>query len=454
MKPFQQRFEDAIVLLEDNQPVDALAIASELIEEEPDNPDPAILIAMALYKAKRQGAAMLVYEAAIKRAPNRASLYSNMACCLIEQSPEKALEYLEAAEKIQPMVVNTLANLCSVHCSLGNYDTSLEYADRCLSIDPNNSDAIYNSSLVLLGQGNWAEGWPRWDVSLGNKFRKEREYNPEEYRWEPGMKKGETVVIYGEQGLGDEVMFASMLPRVKDTGAKEIIVQCDKRLEGLFRRSFPQFTIEGSRGSEWRDWYERVDAKLEMGGLGKYFATEPFSGTAYLTADPLRRKQWRVLLDSLGDKPKIGIAWNGGSPNTGEKKRSIPLEKWRTVFAGIDAEFVSLEYREGEAFPFIHEFPWGTRTQDYDDTAALVSELDLVIAVTTTVVDLCGALGKECWALVPEVPPWRYAHDGDGMFFYDSVRVFRSKGDWAPVMQEVVDAWNKRGIRETEQRVA
>jgi len=453
MKTFKQRFEDAIVLLEKGQYVDVLGIASGLAEEDPESPDPAILMAMALYKSKHQGAAMLLYEAAIRRAPNRAPLYSNMACCLIEQSPEKALDLLDKAESLQPHAATTLANLCSVHCSLGNYDKSLDYAERCLALEPGNPDATYNSALVMLAIGNWAEGWPRWDVSLGNKFRKEREYSSRETRWNPDDCDGQTVVIYGEQGLGDEIMFASMLPK-ENHGAKEIVIDCDKRLEGLFRRSFPQFRVEGGRHSEWRDWHETVDAKLEMGGLGTLFAPEPFRTSAYLTADPLRRMQWRALLDSLGPKPKIGIAWNGGSPNTGEKKRSIPLEQWESVFSSIDAEFVSLEYKDGEANPRVHIFPWGTRTQDYDDTAALVSELDLVIAVTTTVVDLCGALGKECWALVPEVAPWRYATSGEKMFFYDSVKVFRSKGDWTHVMKEVCDAWHQRGICEAQQRVA
>ncbi len=432
------------MLLEDKKPVEALVIGSELVEEQPDNPDPAIIVAMALYNAKRPGAAILAYESAIRRAPNRGPLYSNLACCMIFQAPEKALALLEKAESLQPDNPTTLANLCSTHSALGNYETALDYAERCLSVNPGNADATYNSSLALLGLGRWKEGWERWNVSLGNRFREERNYSENEYRWTPGEKEGETVVIYGEQGLGDEVMFASLLPRIRDTGAHEIIIECDKRLEGLFRRSFPQFTVSGTRGKEWCDWYERVDAKLEMGGLGGFFAPEPFSGGAYLKADPLRRKQWRVLLDSLGDKPKIGIAWNGGSADTGARKRSISLDQWRPVFAGIKAEFVSLEYREGEALPFIHDFPWGTRTLDYDDTAALVSELDLVISVTTTVVDLCGALGKECWALVPKVPPWRYAHEGEKMFFYDSVRVFRSKGEWAPVMREIVDAWKSR----------
>ena len=443
---FEKRMKDALVLLEDGEFSSAIDLASELIIERPTEADPIIVAAVSLYKVGKPGLAAMMYEAALQRAPDRAHVYSNLACCIVQNHPEEALRLLRKGLDYDQKAPTLLANMCSAHLALGHYAEALEWARKCLEVDPGNRDATYNSSLALLGQGAWRKGWQRYDVSLGNRHRKELFFNPNERRWSPDMKGVGTLVVYPEQGLGDEILFASMFEHLRDADRKELIIQCDPRLEGLFKRSFPWATVSGTRDREWCDWYERVDAKLEMGGLGSYFAPNVFRKEKFLEADPCRRTMWRALFNGMGKKPKIGLAWSGGNADTGARKRSIPVEQLTPLVMGVDADFFSLEYRGEGCPPAIHDLRYGTRTRDYDDTAAMVSELDLIVSVTTTVVDLCGALGKECWALAPSIPPWRYGFSGDKMHFYDSVKVFRQKDgeEWAPVIDRVTKALKER----------
>lgn len=124
--------------------------------------------------------------------------------------------------------------------------------------------------------------------------------------------------------------------------------------------------------------------------------------------------------------------------STGKKKRSLSLEDFAPILKAIPATWVSLQYRDGreeiKAFEDkhgirIHDWPRATQTKDYDDTAALVAELDLVISVTTAVVHLSGAIGKECWCLAPSKPRWFYGLEGE-LPWYKSVKMFRQKAEW------------------------
>jgi hypothetical protein len=174
---------------------------------------------------------------------------------------------------------------------------------------------------------------------------------------------------------------------------------------------------------------------------------EDFPGTPYLIADHERRIQWKALFDTFR-RPVIGITWTGGSKHTGKVKRSLTLEKLLPVFKSIDATWVSLEYHDRSAdleeFEMEHgvrilDYPRATRagaTQDYDDLAALVSELDLVISVTTAVVHLSGGLGKECLCLAPHKARWFYGLKGEDIPWYKSVKLFRQSdtGIW-PIEQ-------------------
>src|SRR6185436_5288751 len=230
---------------------------------------------------------------------------------------------------------------------------------------------------------------------------------------------------------------------------------CDKRLETLFKRSFNCPTY-GTRYKDEHKWAqdETFDSHIAIGALPQFYRKndEDFPGTPYLKPNPVMCVQWRALLDSLGKRMKVGIAWNAGRPHTFTARRSVSLETLAPLFE-LDADFISLEYRppEGHEKYGIHHWPWGVECYDYDQTASLVSELDLVISVTTTVHHLAGALGKECWVLVPERSLWQ--QNRNVFMWANSVELFRQKGSWP--IHKLVEKLSSRlsthqGTKDTE----
>jgi ADP-heptose:LPS heptosyltransferase len=169
-----------------------------------------------------------------------------------------------------------------------------------------------------------------------------------------------------------------------------------------------------------------------------------FSGIPYLKACPERKSQWKAELSKLGNRKKVGIAWNGGLKDTFKERRSLDLEQLLPILSQ-DCTFISLEYKnpheladfEQEHGIKIHHFPEATESRDYDDTAALVDELDLVISVQTAVVHLAGALGKPCWTLTPNKPNWRYATPR--FMWSESVELFRQGKAWDEPIKSIVE---------------
>lgn len=443
---YRQRLGRAKYLLDIGDLGEAAKVANECIEDSPEDPLAVFLCAQSAFKQGRLGEASILYDRASVLDPERPEIWNNLGCALIYIDRERAKKCFLKAWQYDKKDVIAIANMVSIEAGAGEHKRALAWADKALEIDPFNKDALYNSALSMLAEGSWKEGWERYRVSLGNRFREPRNYHQgmETPRW-PG--KGGTVVIYGEQGLGDEIMFASMIDRAVKN-ADRVIIDCDEKLKGLFQRSFPETTVYGTRWSEGVTWppKEGVTHRMEIGGLGELYAPQPFRRGAYLKPCPQRKLQYKALLKSMDKKTlKVGIAWNAGSRTTEGARRSLTVEQLKPILDVKGVEFISLEYKnpaEAIAGTTIHHFPWATLTRDYDDTAALVSELDLVIAPTTTVVDLCGSLGKECWVIAPECPPWRYWGDTDQMYFYKSVKVFRKDGRWP--IGEVADCLSQR----------
>lgn len=434
-----------------------IALADEAIQHKPDCPEAFFLLGRAATQSKLYGLATQLYHIGTKLAPNVAPMWNNLGVTLQERDEEGAYKAFRKAYELNPKMTSALSSLCAVCVSMGRYDEALNWAELCLKEDASAKDALYNSSLALLALGRWAEAWPKYNVCLGIKDRNTRNYHGEEPtpRWNPDTMPRATVVIYGEQGIGDEIMFASMIPdaiKAAEEGGGRVILETDARLEGLYKRSFPGVTVYPTRGQNICEWvlHEKPTARLECGGLGDFFGAEPRRGGAFLEADSAKRAMARAWLDSVApaNKRRIGIAWTGGSWATGRRQRSLPLEALGPLLSAPDVEWFCLEYDDPrddlEAIERLHGVKihdprsFVARKADYDDTAAFVSELDLVIAPTTSVVDLCGALGVPVWAFAPHAPPWRYSDvlGPDKMFWYESATVFRQKdkGLWgAPI---------------------
>jgi hypothetical protein len=270
--------------------------------------------------------------------------------------------------------------------------------------------------------------------------------------WDGSSLEGRRILVYHEQGLGDQIMFASCL---YDLLARkcDCVFECSAKLERLFRRSFPKATVvvasQKSSDISYLKDLPACDYQVAAGSLPMFLRrrSEDFPRhQGYLTADNQRIDYWRQRLSALGRGRTIGLAWTGGAHHTNRARRSLQLEQLLPLMRTTGFEFVSPQYmdptdeirllRERHGITVHH---WREAIDDYDETAALVCALDLVVSVQTAIVHLAGSLGRPVWVLVPSTPEWRYLAEGDRMPWYPSVRLFRQlRGEgWAPVVDHI-----------------
>ena len=441
----------------------AAAAADEAVKNDPARAEAIYLIAQAMRQAGNEGTAQTLLTMASKLEPKRPAIWLALGQCMSERHPKEAYQAGLKALSLNPpaaIEADAFSLLCNVSSVLGRNAEALDWAKRFKDRYGVHGEVSHNESFALMALGRWAEGWREFKASYGLANRSKRNYHAgkETPRWNPDKHEGAVVVIHGEQGIGDEIMYASMIDKAIEAAeakGSRVIIECYARNEGLFARSF-DVPVYGTLRETYCEWpaNEGVTHKLEMGGLGEHFATEPFRRGGFLAADPARSAAWGEWLGRVsGDRvagvqrsPRVGLAWTGGSWESGRARRSIEFDLLLQLMRGQDATFVCLEYEDRrkdlEFAPHVLNPHWATKKgQDMDELAALVSNLDLVISVQTSVVDLCGALGVPCWALADENPQWRYTgfFGEDTMGFYESVKVYRQAkwGEWAPVIQRV-----------------
>jgi len=405
-------------------------------------------------KRREIDAAIGHYRHALALQPTFAAAASNLAYVLFTEKREvdAALALAREAVRLDPAMADARCNLAMVLQFLGRCEEALAETAIALEKDPFHDKALLNRSMALLMLEDYAQGWPVYEArrTIYPSFRFAQYALPE---WDGEDLSGRTVLVYAEQGLGDEIMFASCLPDLLMT-AKHVVMECEPKLVDLMRTSFPDTYVKGmSQISREVSWLPEAphapDCKIAIGSLPLYFrksrADFP-TRRSYLTADPARRARWRERLDALGPGRKIGISWRGGTHYTNAASRQADLTAWAPVLGCGDAHFVSLQYTdcaaEVAAAEAAHGFRlhhWPEAIDDYAETAALVAELDLVISVCTAVIHLAGALGAPTWILVHATPDWRYLRDAPTMPWYPSVELLRQRaaGDWPELLARV-----------------
>lgn len=428
---------------------------------------PAILYYLgSLYMdTGRIGAGVELLRSAIAADPNFGEAWNNLGIGLkIEYHNEEAHMVFERAAELLKNDADPYSNIAGIYINIGQPEKAIEYADKALERDPNHGQSLWHKGLATLELQNWQEGWGLYDARLipgACSGMTVRNYNlPHETPYWDGKSEG-LMVIHGEQGLGDEILFMTCLPDILKMNP-DVIIECTPKLEGVFKQAFPELRIVGTNaadGSEWpEEWHvspKDVIWKLAMGSMPGYCrrSEDDFPGTPYLTADSNLRRKWRNRLGRLGKRPKIGIAWQGGSPKTRVDLRSLQLEQFLPIL-GLECDFISLQYHDiavAELTEFeekhgiwIHHWPEVAGPNMIDDKAACMAELDMIVSVCQTSIHLAGGLGKECKVLVPAGPAWRYGVTGN-MPWYDSVNLYRQEDDdWQPVVQQIADELKER----------
>lgn len=422
----------------ESDPDHVAAECYKLLDKNPDDHLAMFLLGHVFSMAERFGLAVSLFDRVTKLHPQRAQGWNNLGMAYHGIKHRSAIDCFFKAWELEKKG-SYAANIASAHLEQCHWGKALEWAKKAIDMDPSVQGAWVTYGMANLAHGNWAEGWKGYAKSLGGKFRKEVQFQ-DEVRWDGSPNK--SLVVYGEQGIGDEIMYSSCLNDAIKQSAN-VVLECDPRLEGLFRRSFPMADVYGTRrlDADWVDRYQ-FDARCAIAGLPEFCRNKEsdFPGKPWLLADPERRLQWRALLDSWGKRLKIGIAWSGGSRHNRPDARHIGLEAFRPMIEALDANFVSLQYKDpteeikASGLPVRH-FKRACETDDYDDTAALVAELDMVIGVHTSVHHLAGGLGVGSIILVPDKTLWLYADK----FPWYTARLYRQgKGEaWSSVIQRL-----------------
>ena len=400
-------------------------------------------LGVALAEQGRNADAIVYYKHALAIQPESPEALCNLANALhAEQRTQDALPYYARALTLKPDYLTAYCNLGNALQTQDHVTDALACYDRALALKPDFADAIYGKALALLVMEDFKHGWPlyeaRWQTTGHRPMR------PYQQPLWSGEKLSGPLLLWGEQGIGDEIMFAGLIPDVIQTGAK-CILDCNIRLKPLFARSFPD--VEVVAGLDPQRQVE-IAAHMPAGSLPGLFRRnrEAFSLTRspYLKADPEQVENFRARYS--GGQRIIGLAWHTRNQKSGPR-RSIDLSMFGEIFAMPGMKWISLQYGDFDALEqqtasdnapvFIDRSV--DQLADIDSFAAQIAALDLVITIDNSTAHLAGALGVPVWLLLPVSRDWRWFREREDSLWYPGMRLFRQPvpGDWQSVLENV-----------------
>ncbi len=381
------------------------------------SPEPSIFFGYGtlLITQQKYGLGIAMLQAALQSGPACAPIWTNLGCAYKHLGrDENALYCYDKAFALEPEQPDILAGIAGFWVNKNESQKVIDFARKALAINPAHDAAHMHLALGLMEQGKYAEAWPhyehRWETP--ERVNDKRPYKAP--MWDG--KFVNTLAIHGEQGLGDEILFMSTLYKVRGL-AENIVLECAEKLIPAFTEAFglrcykDHASLIAAEGEP--------DAYISMGSLPR------------LVGLPDGRPFLKRHYNANRVRPKVGIAWKGGTLRTNIRQRTIPKEMLDPILAIPGLDFIEVQYGEGDSF---------------DELQAKIADCDLVISVCQTAVHQAGAMGVDCWVLVPEKAAWRYC--GQDMFpWYRSVRFFKQRGgEWESAIEMVVASLKERYV--------
>jgi tetratricopeptide (TPR) repeat protein len=430
-----------IVLLECKRTAEALAAFDGVLARAPDHLQARVNRANALAALSRFDEAMADYDAALKRAPGHPLVLFNRGNALREQNRDtEAIADYDRTLAAMPQHAGAWQNRGLALAAQNRHEEAVASYDRALALQPQNADAHFNAALSLLTIGDYRRGFAEYEWRVKRRGMS----GPARFRAPPWLGgsplAGRTILLHAEQGLGDTVQFARYMPLLARAGAN-VVLEVQPELKDLLA-GLPGAAAVIARGDKLPPFDLHCPLASLPLAMNTELATIP-TEFPYLKSSEPHLARWRSRLETIS-RPCVALVWSGRAAHANDRNRSIALAELEPLIAMPGIHFVSIqrELRVGDAErlasqPCITHL--GEQLSDFADTAAILSLLDLLICVDTSVVHVAGALGRPAFVLLPFQPDWRWGLSGERSPWYPALRLFRQQrpGDWAGVIDRV-----------------
>jgi Flp pilus assembly protein TadD len=441
---------------------------AHFLARHPGHPEGANNLACALRDQERFDEAVELLRPVIYAEPEIALLWNPLGTVLNEQGEiGQSITFYDEALRLDPGFARCRYNRGNARLSMGDAVGALGDVERALSeavLESEVSMMKLARSTIHLCAGRVGEGWDGYEERLAPTFGDVTHFAIERPRWEPGQDiAGKSIAVIGEQGLGDEVMFANVLPDVVEALGEDgrLTIAVEHRLVSLFQRTFPQARVGAHatykvdnhvlRAAPFVDDWSTVDCWTPIASLLREHRRSADAYPArprFLHADPARVDHWRGVLADLGTNPRIGVLWKSLKLDAARRRYFSPFEQWKPVLERAGTTFVNLQYgdcdaelAEARAMGIeIWNPPGIDLKNDLDDVAALSCAMDLIIGPANATTNIAAACGAPVWLIST---PGAWPRLGTDRYpWYPQVRVFTPNAfnRWDPVMAEVAEA--------------
>lgn len=422
------------------------------IHADPESVRAWVNCGIVLFELKRYNEALAHFDQAIVLDASNAEAWNNKGTALNELARhEEAIDCYDRAISLAPDHALAWSNRGAALGSLQRSEQAFRSFEKSIALDPVNADAHYQRALLKLQHKDFLDGFReyRW------RWKTEKFDSPRLKTGLPlceSLSEHDRLILWAEQGLGDEVFYSGLLPKIVKRHSNLTLV-ADVRLHNIYRRSFPGIKlIDRSTAFEAR-WDEDFDCHAPIGDLGRLLeVTERdlrISAKPYLTPSSAKVESLRSELTSSGTNFTCGLSWKSANPNFGAWK-SLNMQNLYPLLSGCPSDYVSLQYGAGpgelnDARKLVgnrmRTLPGLDLFNDIESLLALVEACDVVVTSSNITAHLAGSVGKPTAVLVPfsKGRIW-YWHVEDAMsLWYPTVKIFRqaSSGDWSEAIDSV-----------------
>jgi len=385
------------------------------------------------------------YRRTLEINPVSVVAHNNLGSALQELGQlEAAVAEFRLALKIDPNCVDVHNNLARALQELGQLDDAIASYRQALKIKPNDKKFESNLGFALLMCGIFSEGWQkqeaRWEAGASTDVRPATHLP----QWDgQNPSPGDRLLIFVEQGLGDKLQFSRYIPLAAERFTGGVSVLVSPSVQSLFRRSFPHVEILEAVPADQSAWQWHCPLLSLPLAFGTVLENIP-AQIPYLVPDPARIAYWKskiAALDLSAGTRKIGVVWKPGTFMKIAKLKALAFQQLAPLLEQPDTAWFSLQKEPDPDNVPGKLINWTDELKDFDDTAALAMNLDLIISVDTSVAHLAGGLGLPIWLFNRHASDWRWMRGREDSPWYPSMRIFTQEtaGDWDGVVKRVVE---------------